>query len=47
LWIDKAGDKNDKANPFGLINLDSLEEQLKETLENIKKLEAYVKDVNV
>jgi len=48
LWTDKTELKGaEKSNPFGLINLDSVEELMTETLESIKKLQAYVKDVNV
>jgi len=48
LWTDKTELKGtEKSNPFGLINLDTVEELMTETLENIKKLQQYVKDVNV
>jgi translation initiation factor 3 subunit F len=47
LWTDKTELKgSEKSNPFGLINLDSVEDLMTETLENIKKLQQYVKDVN-
>lgn len=47
LWTDKTELKGtEKSNPFGLINLDTVEELMTETLENIKKLQQYVKDVN-
>lgn len=47
LWTDKTELKGtEKSNPFGLINLDSVEDLLNETLENIKRLQAYAKDVN-
>ena len=48
LFLDKTELKDqEKGNPFGLINLDNLEGQLKESQANIQKLLAYVKDVNV
>jgi len=47
LWLEKTELKDkERQNPFGLINLDTMEDQMKETLENIQKLENYVKDVN-
>mmetsp|Transcript_34934 Transcript_34934/g.31477 ORF Transcript_34934/g.31477 Transcript_34934/m.31477 type:complete len:240 (+) Transcript_34934:34-753(+) len=47
LFLDKTELKDqEKGNPFGLINLDNLEGQLKESQANVQKLLAYVKDVN-
>jgi len=47
LWTDKTELKSaEKSNPFGLINLDSVEELMTETLEHIKRLQDYVKNVN-
>jgi len=46
LWLDIDTKEGEKQNQFGLVNLDSLEEQIQETLKNIKKMEEYVKAVN-
>ena len=37
----------EKPNPFGLVNLDSLESHILETLKHVEKLQCYVKNVNV
>jgi len=48
LWLEQNKDtkEDEKANPFGLINLDSLEDQIAESLKNIQNLQDYVKSVN-
>lgn len=45
LWLSTKQKDNEKVNPFGLINLDSLEDQIEETLRSISKIEDYVKSV--
>ena len=39
--------EEEKPNPFGLVNLDNLENHIVETLKNVEKLQDYVNKVNV
>jgi len=45
LWLDIEKKGDEKSNQFGLVNLDSLEDQIQEALNGIKKMEEYVKAV--
>lgn len=47
LWLDNQGTTPDTKNPFELVNLDSLEEQLKDTVRHLEKIQEFVKKVNV
>eukprot|EP00331_Platyophrya_macrostoma_P003169 CAMPEP_0176413502 /NCGR_PEP_ID=MMETSP0127-20121128/4736_1 /TAXON_ID=938130 /ORGANISM="Platyophrya macrostoma, Strain WH" /LENGTH=302 /DNA_ID=CAMNT_0017793293 /DNA_START=51 /DNA_END=959 /DNA_ORIENTATION=+ len=48
LWLDNQGTTStgSTSNPFELINLDSLEDQLKDTVGQIEKISEFVKKVN-
>jgi len=45
LWIESKTKEGEKSNHFGLVNLDSLEQQIEESLQNLTRMEEYVKTV--